>query len=133
MRFAVGAVAVAVLAAASGCGSDSNDVEGRSGPNTQGVLITVLSYGRAADAKERCPLLSTGFRERAGGGDAAKCATLGARTLCPCQSERLNASSIVVNGDTATAKAIRANGSTLEFTLVREGEDWKIDAVQAGT
>jgi hypothetical protein len=130
MRFAVGALAILVLAVASGCGGSSDKTAGRTGPNTQGVLLTVLSYGRAAKAKEVCPLLSQDFRKRIGGGDPAKCATLGQRTLCPCVSQSLATNSISVSGDKATAKVTRANGTTLTITLVRVGSDWKIDSIQ---
>ena len=132
MRFVVGALLVAVLATASGCGGGSDSPKGRTGPNTQGVLLTVLSYGRAASAKEACPLLSEAFAKRAGGGDAAKCATAGASAVCPCTSESLAANSITVEGDTATATATRQDGTTLKLTLVRQGADWKIDSIQRG-
>jgi hypothetical protein len=134
MRFVVGALVVAVLAAASGCGGGGSDkTAGRTGPNTQGVLLTVLSYGRAASAKEVCPLLSQDFRKRAGGGDPAKCATAGQRTLCPCVSQSLAANSISVVGDKATAKVTRSDATTLDITLVRQGPDWKIDDIKRGT
>jgi hypothetical protein len=92
----------------------------------------VLSYGRAANAKEVCPLLSTDFQKRSGGGDAAKCATLGQRTLCPCQSQSLQANSISVTGDNASAMVTRKNGTTLQIALVRQGADWKIDDIKPG-
>jgi hypothetical protein len=132
MRFGVGALASLVLAVASGCGGSSDTTSGRTGPNTQGVLLTVLSYGRAASAKEVCPLLSDDFRKRTGGGDPAKCAALGQRTLCPCVSQSLATNSISVSGDKATAKVTRANGTTLTITLARVGSDWKIDSIQPG-
>jgi hypothetical protein len=136
MRFAVGGLVVAVLAGASGCGSGGSSpghtAAGAAGPNTQGVLLTVLSYGRAASAKEVCPLLSQGFQKRTGGGDPAKCAKLGQRTLCPCVSQSLQANSVSVVGDKATAKATRTDGTTLALRLVREGTDWKIDSVKPG-
>jgi hypothetical protein len=133
MRFAVGALVVVVLAVGSGCGGSSAKTAGTSaGPNTQGVLLTVLSYGRAASAKEVCPLLSQNFRKRTGGGDPAKCATLGRRTLCPCVSQSLATNSISVLADKATAKVTRANGTTAVITLVRQGADWKIDGIKRG-
>jgi hypothetical protein len=126
-------VAVVLLlvltSAAAGCGGGGGKVKGVTGPNTQGVLITVLSYGRAASAKEVCPLLSQDFRKRSGGGDAAKCATVGQRTLCPCVSQSLATNSIDVVGDKATAKITRQDGTSRTITLVREGPDWKIDAI----
>jgi hypothetical protein len=130
MRMAVG-VLVAVLAAfAVGCGSSgSGTPKGVTGPNTQGVLITVLSYGRAASAKEVCPLLSQNFRKASGGGDPAKCATAGQRTLCPCVSQSLATNSIDVSGDKATAKVTRKDGTTRTIALVREGSEWKIDSI----
>jgi hypothetical protein len=132
MRFAVSALAGVVLALAPGCGGGSNSPKGRTGPNTQGVLLTVLSYGRAASAKEVCPLLSADFAKRAGGGDPNKCATRGQATLCPCQSQSLATSSISVQGDTATAIVMRMNGTRLKLALVRVGGDWKIDSVHPG-
>jgi hypothetical protein len=132
MRLVVGTLLVSVLVA-SGCGgSDSKDVQGRTGPNTEGVLLTVLNYGRAASAKEACPLLSTGFEKRAGGGDAGKCATAGTSAVCPCTGDGVEANSIQVEGDTATAKATRKDGSTVDLTLVRQGPDWKIDSIEPG-
>jgi hypothetical protein len=133
MRFVVGALLVAVLAAASGCGGDSGTPKGRTGPNTQGVLLTVLNYGRAANAKEACPLLSADFEKRAGGGAAAKCGTAGKSAVCPCTGDGLEANSIQVEGDTATASATRKDGTTVKLTLVRQGPDWKIDSIQNGT
>jgi hypothetical protein len=132
MRFGVGAVLVVVLATASGCGGGSDSPKGRTGPNTQGVLLTVLSYGRAASAKEVCPLLSADFAKRTGAGDPAKCGALGQSALCPCTSERLEANSIAVEGDTANATATRQGGTTIKLTLVRQGADWKIDSIQRG-
>jgi hypothetical protein len=133
MRVAVGLLVVVAAAMGTGCGdSGSGKAKGVTGPNTEGVLITVLSYGRAASAKEVCPLLSQDFRKKSGGGDPAKCATLGQRTLCPCASQSLAANSIDVNGDKATAKVTRADGTTRTITLVREGPEWRIDAIAAG-
>jgi hypothetical protein len=96
------------------------------------VLLTVLNYGRASNAKEVCPLLSAAYAKRTGGGDPAKCGTRGQSTLCPCVSQALATNSISVNGDTASAKVTRRNGTTLNLTLVRVGNDWKIDNVQPG-
>src|SRR3954452_20225052 len=118
-----------LVATTVGCGGGSGDTKGVTGPNTQGVLITVLSYGRAASAKEVCPLLSQDFRKKSGGGDPAKCATLGQRTLCPCVSQSIATNSIDVSGDNATAKVTRKDGTTRTITLVREGPDWKIDSI----
>jgi hypothetical protein len=134
MRLVVGALLVAVLATATGCGGDDSDtVEGRTGPNTEGVLLTVLNYGRAANAKQVCPLLSTEFEKRAGGGDAAKCGTAPeSEALCPCTPDGVEASSIEVEGDSATAGATRKDGTVLSFKLVREGPDWKIDSIERG-
>jgi hypothetical protein len=131
MRVVAGLLVVVAAATAGGCG-DSGKTKGVTGPNTQGVLITVLSYGRAASAKEVCPLLTQGFRTRAGGGDPAKCDTVGQRTLCPCVSQSLATNSIDVVGDKATAKVTRKDGSTRSITLVREGADWKIDSINPG-
>jgi hypothetical protein len=133
MRVAVGLLVVATAATGSGCGdSGSGKVKGVTGPNTEGVLITVLSYGRAASAKEVCPLLSADFQKRSGGGDPAKCPTAGQRTLCPCVSQSVATNSIDVVGDKATAKITRANGTTQSIALVRQGADWKIDSVKPG-
>src|SRR3954447_20043627 len=118
-----------LVATTVGCGGGGGDSKGVTGPNTQGVLITVLSYGRAASAKEICPLLSQDFRTKSGGGDPAKCASVGQRTLCPCVSQSLATNSIDVTGDKATAKVTRQDGTTRTLTLVRTGPDWKIDSV----
>jgi hypothetical protein len=75
-------------------------------------------------------LLSADFAKRSGGGDAKKCATLGQRTLCPCQSQSLATSSISVQGDKATAMVTRRNGTMAKIALVRVGSDWKIDSIQ---
>src|SRR3954454_2136247 len=99
MRMAVGFLAIVAALSGSGCGGDSGKAKGVTGPNTQGVLISVLSYGRAASAKEICPLLSQDFRTKSGGGDPAKCASVGQRTLCPCVSQSLATNSIDVTGD----------------------------------
>ena len=123
-------VLVLVSATAIGCGGGgSKTTKGVTGPNTQGVLITVLSYGRAASAKEVCPLLSKGFQARTGGGNPAKCPSLGQKTLCPCVSQSLATNSIDVNGDKATAKVTRKDGTTRTIGLVREGSEWKIDSI----
>jgi hypothetical protein len=133
MRIAVGVLVAAVAATAVGCGGGgSSKAKGVTGPNTEGVLITVLSYGRAASAKEICPLLSQNFRKQTGGGDPAKCASAGQKTLCPCVSQSLATNSIDVNGDKATAKVTRKDGTTRTIGLVREGSDWKIDSIGAG-
>ena len=132
MRVAVGLLVVVAGVAGSGCGGGGSGTKGRTGPNTQGVLITVLSYGRAASAKEVCPLLSQDFQKRSGGGDPAKCATVGQRTLCPCVSQSLAANSITVTGDKATAQITRADGTTRSITLVRDGAEWKIDSIAPG-
>jgi hypothetical protein len=132
MRVAVGLLVVVAAVAGSGCGGGGGDTKGRTGPNTQGVLLTVLSYGRAASAKEVCPLLSADFRKKSGGGDPAKCATVGQRTLCPCVSQSLATNSITVTGDKATAKVTRTDGTTRSIALVREGADWKIDSIGPG-
>jgi hypothetical protein len=130
MRMAVGVLVAVAAATAVGCGgSGSSKVNGVTGPNTQGVLITVLSYGRAASAKEICPLLSQNFRKKTGGGDPAKCATAGQSTLCPCVSQSLATNSIDVTGDNATAKVTRKDGTTRTIGLVREGSEWKIDSI----
>jgi hypothetical protein len=127
----LGICVLVLVATMVGCGGGGGDSKGVTGPNTQGVLITVLSYGRAASAKEVCPLLSDDFRKRSGGGDAAKCPTAGQRTLCPCVSQSLAANSIDVVGDKATAKVTRNDGTTRTITLVRAGADWKIDSIAA--
>jgi hypothetical protein len=133
MRIAVGFLAAIVAATAMGCGGGgSGKTKGVTGPNTEGVLITVLSYGRAASAREICPLLSQSFRKQTGGGDPAKCATTGQRTLCPCASQSLATNSIDVNGDKATAKVTRKDGTTRTIGLVREGSEWKIDSIGPG-
>jgi hypothetical protein len=133
-RFAVGAVLVVMIATTAGCGGGGSDTpKGRTGPNTEGVLLTVLNYGRASSAKEVCPLLSADFRKRTGGGDPSKCGTLGQKSLCPCQSQSLATNSISVEGDTATSSVTRQNGTTLKITLVREGADWKIDRIDPGS
>jgi hypothetical protein len=125
-------VLVAVLGS-TGCGSDDSGgggdtpKGGRSSPGTEGALLTVLNYGRAAHASEVCPLLSSAYAKRIGMGDAQRCATQGETVLCPCQSQRLNTNSLTVSGNTATAKTTRANGASLTITLVREGDAWKID------
>jgi hypothetical protein len=131
-RFAIVALAGLAMASAAGCGGSSSNPKGATGPNTEGVLLTVLSYGRAASAKEICPLLSADFAKRAGGGDPAKCGTAGQRTLCPCQSQSLQTNSIAVTGDKATAQVTRADGTTAHISLVRQGSSWKIDDIQAG-
>jgi hypothetical protein len=128
VRVAVGLLVV-LTSALAGCGGGGGKVKGVTGPGTQGVLITVLSYGRAASAKEVCPLLSQDFRTRSGGGDPAKCPTVGQRTLCPCVSQSLATNSIDVLGDKATAKVTRKDGTSRTITLVREGPDWKIDSI----
>jgi hypothetical protein len=133
MRWAVGVLVVAAATAGAGCGGGgSGGAKGVTGPNTQGVLLTVVSYGRAASAKEVCPLLSQDFRKRSGGGNPAKCATVGQRTLCPCVSQSLATNSIDVVGDKATAKVTRKDGTTRSITLVRQGTDWKIDSIGPG-
>jgi hypothetical protein len=127
------ALAAAAVAGA-GCGDDGGGDNGttpkggRASPDTAGALLTILNYGRAAQASEVCPLLSSGYAKRIGGGDAKKCATVGETVLCPCTPQKLNANSLVVSGNTATAKVIRPiGGSTVTITLVREGSEWKID------
>jgi hypothetical protein len=132
MRVAVGLLVVVAAVAGSGCGGGSSKTKGRTGPNTAGVLLTVLSYGRAASANEVCPLLSADFRKKSGGGDPAKCATLGQKTLCPCVSQSLSTNSITVSGDNAVAKVTRVDGTIRSITLVREGADWKIDSIGPG-
>ena len=68
-RIAVGVLTAAVAATTVGCGGGgSSKAKGVTGPNTQGVLITVLSYGRAGSAREVCPLLSQSLRKQSGGG-----------------------------------------------------------------
>jgi hypothetical protein len=133
MRIAGGVLAAVVAATAVGCGGGSSSkTKGVTGPNTEGVLITVLSYGRAASAKEICPLLSQSFRKQSGGGDPAKCASVGQKTLCPCVSQSLATNSIDVNGDKASAKVTRQDGTTRTVGLVREGNGWKIDSIGPG-
>jgi hypothetical protein len=129
-RFAIVALAGLAMASAAGCGGSSSNPKGATGPNTEGVLLTVLSYGRAASAKEVCPLLSANFQKRTGRGDPAKCGTLGQRTLCPCQSQSLQTNSISVTGDNASATVTRANGTKADISLVRQGSDWKIDSIK---
>jgi hypothetical protein len=127
--------AASVLAGASGCGGDDGGKgstggksAGRASPDTEGALLTVLSYGRAAQASEVCPLLSSAYAKRIGGGDAKQCKTLGATTLCPCESTPLETNSLSVEGNKATAKVTRPRtGQKVTIILVREGDSWKID------
>jgi hypothetical protein len=131
-------LAVAALATA-GCGS-SGDGGGGGGsggvgtgatPDNQGVLLTVLNYGRAARAAEICPLLSTAYAKKIGGGDAAKCGgKLGQAALCPCVSESLAARKLTITGDTADVETTRKSGQDLKISLVREGDTWKIDKLE---
>jgi hypothetical protein len=80
-RRAVAVLAVLALAGATGCGgSDNSDggntsgkSAGRASPDTEGALLTILSYGRAAQASEVCPLLSAAYAKQIGGGNAANC------------------------------------------------------------
>jgi hypothetical protein len=130
------AVAGAVMALAlvvAGCGGGGGGGGGASsngrdaGPDTQGALLTILNYGRATNAKEVCPLLSKAYATKIGGGNPAKCGTLGQAVLCPCLSENIQAQSVSVSGGTATAAAIHGNGTQVKVTLVREAGAWKID------
>jgi hypothetical protein len=132
MRVRVGFLVLVAAAAGAGCGGGGDKPKGVTGPNTQGVLLTVLSYGRASSAKEVCPLLSQDFRKKSGGGDPAKCATAGQRTLCPCVSQSLATNSIDVTGDTAKATVTRNDGTTRSISLVRQGGEWKIDSIGPG-
>ena len=132
MRVKIGFLVLVVAAVVAGCGGGGDKPKGVTGPNTQGVLLTVLSYGRASNAKEVCPLLSQDFRKKSGGGDPAKCATAGQRTLCPCVSQSLATNSIDVTGDTAKAIVTRNDGTTRDISLVRQGGDWKIDSIGPG-
>ena len=128
-------LAAAVMAGSAGCGGDdggSGDTTkksaGRASPDTEGALLTILSYGRAAQASEVCPLLSEAYAKRIGGGDAKKCGTAGATTLCPCESTPLETNSLSVEGNKATAKVTRPRtGQSVMIILVREGDAWKID------
>jgi hypothetical protein len=128
-------LAAAVLVGAAGCGGDDGGdagtgktSAGRASPDTEGALLTILSYGRAAQASEVCPLLSSGYAKRIGGGDAKKCVTSGATTLCPCESTPLETNSLSVEGNKATAKVTRPRtGQSVTIILVREGDAWKID------
>lgn len=133
------ACALAVAALATGCGGGGDGGGGGSGsggsgegatPDNQGVLLTVLNYGRAARASEICPLLSTAYAKKIGGGDAAKCPKLGQAALCPCTSESLAARKLSITGDTATVETMRASGQELKISLVRQGADWKIDKLE---
>jgi hypothetical protein len=133
-RCATAAIAALALATAAGCGGDSGGgsggkpTGGRTSPDTEGALLTIVNYGRAAQASEVCPLLSAAYAKRIGGGDVKKCATLGATVLCPCESTPLQTNSVDVSGNTATAKVVRPRtGATVTITLVREGGGWKID------
>jgi hypothetical protein len=133
-RCATAVIAALALATAAGCGGDNGGgsggkpTGGRASPDTEGALLTILNYGRASAASEVCPLLSAAYAKRIGNGDAKKCATLGATSLCPCESTPLEASSVSVEGNTATAKVVRPRtGATVSITLVREGGGWKID------
>jgi hypothetical protein len=123
------ALAVAGCGGSDGGGSGgSKGTTGRTSPDTEGALLTVLSYGRAARASEVCPLLSAAYAAKIGGGDAKTCATTGTATLCPCESTPLETNSVTVAGNTATAKITRPRtGKTQTITLVREGGEWKID------
>jgi hypothetical protein len=136
-RFLASALAVAALATAAGCGGGDGGGGGGSGgsaggttPDNQAVLLTVLNYGRAARASEICPLLSTAYAKKIGGGDAAKCPALGQKALCPCNSESLAARKLSITGDTATVETTRASGQDLKMSLVRQGPDWKIDKLE---
>jgi hypothetical protein len=133
-RLSLTSILLVAAVAGAGCGSDDggsgggDTTGGRSGPDTQGALLTILNYGRASQASEVCPLLSAAYRKQIGGGDASQCGKLGETVLCPCTPQRLNASSLSVNGNTATATVTRPLGnSTFTVTLVREGNLWKID------
>jgi hypothetical protein len=127
--------AFVLVVAAAGCGGSDNGgggstgkSAGRANPDTQGALLTILSYGRAAQASEVCPLLSAGYAKQIGGGDAANCKTAAATILCPCVSTPLETNSLSVEGNKATAKITRPRtGKTQTVTLVREGDVWKID------
>jgi hypothetical protein len=129
---ACGVVTFAVLAA-SGCGGgNGNNAEkkaARSGPDTANVVLTVLNFGRAASAKEACPLLSKGYVDRLTNGMPSKCATAAASKVCPCQSVSLATNSVTLNGDKADVIAMDPNGKTLNLKLVRQGAHWKIDAI----
>jgi hypothetical protein len=135
-RRAVAVLAVLALTAAAGCGGSDNSGSGstngkspgRASPDTEGALLTILNYGRAAQASEVCPLLSSAYQKRIGGGDAAACAKLGQAALCPCETTPLETNSLSVEGNKATAKITRPRtGTTQTITLVREGDVWKID------
>jgi hypothetical protein len=137
-RFLASVLAVAALATAAGCGGDdgagagggSGGGAGGTTPDNQGVLLTVLNYGRAARASEICPLLSAAYAKKIGAGDATKCPTLGQKVLCPCKSESLAASKLSITGDTAAVETTRANGQDQKISLVRHGADWKIDKLE---
>jgi hypothetical protein len=134
-RTVVSVLAALVLATAAGCGggddgggSGTGKSAGRASPDTQGALLTILSYGRAAQASEVCPLLSAAYAKQIGGGNAANCKTAGATTLCPCVTTPLETNSLSVEGNKATAKITHPRtGKKQTVTLVREGDAWKID------
>jgi len=128
LRVPIAALAVVVLAV-SGCGSDADDRE-----DVESAVRDYYTGFASGDADKACDQLSTQVKEALKDTSKAKdCqeAILKARQAPEVKKylPRLRdarVESVEVEGSNATAK-VSAIGQQTDVTLVKEGDDWKIE------
>jgi hypothetical protein len=128
LRVPIAALAIVVLAV-SGCGSEAEDRE-----DVESVVRDYYAGFATGDADKACDQLSTQVKdaltETAKAKDCQE-AILKARQAPDVKKylPRLRdarVESVMVDGGSATAK-VSAIGQQTEVTLVKEGDDWKIE------
>lgn len=137
-RLAVLASAVAIGGLmVAGCGG--NDKEGNGSSDEDAVVETIKDFAVGSapdgDADVACERLTENLRAQAGGGDAAQCEkSLTEAAEGPSFGvDDVNVTDVKVDGEKATANAaIKGQSSVGAFTLVKEGDTWKIDGFEGG-
>jgi hypothetical protein len=131
---------VLLIAAAfplAGCGGDDDTGTSASGGNDEAQITQVITTATTTTSRQNCTeLMTTRFVEQnaAKTGEAAieDCAT---NDPGETDANSVDVSNIVVDGDNATADvAIHGSaydGQTLKISLVKEGDQWKLDHVDS--
>ena len=131
------AVLIAAAFPLAGCGGGSDTDTSASGGGDEAQITAVITTATTTTSRKNCTeLMTTRFVEQ----NSAK---TGAAAITDCatndpgetDADSVEVSNIEVSGDTATADvAITGSpydGQTLKVSLVKEGDQWKLDHVDS--
>lgn len=110
------------------CGDDDGG-DSSGGSDADRIRATVTAYANATD-KDGCALVTQRFLEEQTGEQGAAAVKACEQSFGGEAADDLQLGQPEIQGDRATVRAT-GDGETGNFTLVRAGDDWKIDGVAA--